>query len=63
MEKRYLVVANNGRMSVTVNEDLKLTPNDVVVYRAYTIDEAFDWKEDMQARLDRRYGPHCATCE
>jgi hypothetical protein len=63
MNNRYLVVANtNGKLGVTVNEDLQLRPGVVVLYTANDIDEAFDWKEDMETRIARASG-HCATCD
>lgn len=61
MNLRYLVIANRfGKLSVMVNEDLQLSDGDAVLYRAATIDEAFDWKDEMQHRVDQL--SHCATC-
>lgn len=61
-QKRYLVVANRfGKLSVMVNEDLTLSPGDAILYRAHTIDEAFDWKDSMDASVSAI--AHCVTCE
>lgn len=61
--KRYLVVASRfGDLHVAVVDNFTPMNGDVVVHRAYTIDEAFDWKEDMQSRIARLNG-HCATCD
>lgn len=61
MNHRYFVIANRfGQLKVAVNEDYQPRTGDVILYRAHTVDEAFDWKEEMQHRVDQL--SHCATC-
>lgn len=61
---RYLVVADRtGHMTVTVNEDWQPRPGDVLLQKLDTIDEAFDWKEEQEARIHTVLARHCATCE
>lgn len=52
-EKRYFVVARNGHLSVRVNEGIELDSRDVVLFQSNDVDETFDWKDDMDARVAR----------
>jgi hypothetical protein len=60
---RYLVIATRtGHLTVMVNEDWNPHPGEVLMAKLDTIDQAFDWKEDMEARIAVA-ARHCATCE
>lgn len=65
MNRKYYVVANrSGHLSVAIKVDGEavIGPGETVLKDGFaTIDDAFDWRDDMQSRIDAHNG-HCATC-
>lgn len=64
--RTYDVVANpSGHLSVRVSTgDSELRPSETVIKSGFrTIDDAFDYRDDLQARIAQLNTRHCDTCD
>jgi len=63
--RTYIVVVHrSGQLVVAASDQFTLAPYEVVLKAGFpTIDAAFDYRDDMQHRIDQVIKRHCATCK